>query len=117
MKVSQLMTPDPVTATPDLNVAAAAALMLSADCGILPVVKNGRLSGVVTDRDLFIALGTRDQKPSALTVGDVMSGVLYTCSPEDDVDAPDCSSIPVGGPADDARRGAGVCDPDPQPQL
>ena len=87
MKISQLMTPDPVTATPDLNLAAAAALMLSADCGILPVVKNGRLSGVVTDRDLFIALGTRDQKPSALAVGDVMSSALYTCSPEDDVDA------------------------------
>ena len=87
MKISQLMTSDPVTATPDLNLAAAAALMLSADCGILPVVKNGRLSGVVTDRDLFIALGTRDQKPSSLTVGDVMSGALFTCSPEDDVDA------------------------------
>ena len=87
MKVSQLMTPAPVTATSELNLAAAAALMLSADCGILPVVKNGKLSGVVTDRDLFIALGTRDQKPSSLTVGDVMSGGLYTCSPEDDVDA------------------------------
>ena len=86
MKVSQLMTPEPVTATPDLNLAAAASLMLSADCGILPVVKDGKLCGVVTDRDLFIALGTRDQKPSALTIGDVMPGGLYTCSPEDDVD-------------------------------
>lgn len=87
MKVSQLMTPDPVTATADLNLAAAAALMLSADCGILPVLKDGKLCGVVTDRDLFIAVATRDQKPSSLTVGDVMSGSLYTCSPEDDVDA------------------------------
>ena len=87
MKVSQLMTSDPVTATPELNLAAAAALMLSADCGILPVVKNGKLCGVVTDRDLFIALGTRDRKPSSLTIGEVMSDRVFTCSPEDDVDA------------------------------
>lgn len=87
MKVSDLMTHDPVTASPDTNLAAAAALMLEADCGILPVVKDGKLRGVVTDRDLFIALGTRDQKASALTIADVMKEQLYTCGPEDDVEA------------------------------
>ena len=87
MKISDLMTHNPITCPPSTNLAAAAALMLQGDCGILPVVDNGKLRGVVTDRDLFIALGTRDQRPSTMTVGDVMHGPLYTCTPDDDLDA------------------------------
>jgi len=87
MKISDLMTPDPITCLPATNLAEAASLMLQADCGILPVTENGKIRGVVTDRDLFIALGTRDQRPSTMTVGDVMHGPLYTCGPDDDVEA------------------------------
>ena len=87
MKISELMTPDPITCLPTTNVAQAAALMLQGDCGILPVVESGKIRGVVTDRDLFIALGTRDQRPSTMTVGEVMHGPLYTCGPDDDVEA------------------------------
>ena len=87
MKISSLMTPDPITCLPTTNLAEAAALMLQGDCGILPVVDGGKLRGVVTDRDLFIALATRDRLPSSLTVGDVMHGPLFTCGPDDDVDA------------------------------
>jgi CBS domain-containing protein len=87
MKISDLMTPDPVTCLPTTNLAQAAALMLQGDCGVLPVVENGRLRGVVTDRDLFIALGTRDQQPSTVTIADVMHGPLFSCSPDDDVEA------------------------------
>ena len=87
MKISALMTPHPVTCDPGTNLAEAAALMLQADCGILPVVEEGKLRGVVTDRDLFIALGTRDLRPSGITVGEVMHGAVFTCDPEDDVEA------------------------------
>lgn len=87
MKISDLMTPDPITCLPSTNLAEAASLMLQGDCGILPVVDNGKLRGVVTDRDLFIALGTRDERPSTMTVGEVMHGPLQTCSPDDDVEA------------------------------
>ena len=86
MKVSQLMTPDPVTCLPTTNLAEAAALMLQGDCGILPVVDRGKICGVVTDRDLFIALGTRDQRPSSVTIADVMRGPLFSCNPDDDVE-------------------------------
>ena len=84
MKVAQLMTPHPVTCTPETNLAAAAALMLEADCGILPVVSDGKLLGVVTDRDLFIALGTRDLRPSSMTVAGVVTGPVFTCGPDDE---------------------------------
>lgn len=85
MKASDLMTPDAVTCPPNTNLAEAARLMLDADCGILPVTDNGKLKGVVTDRDLFIALATRDTPASRLTVGEVMQWPVFTCGPDDDV--------------------------------
>ena len=104
MKISSLMTPHPVTCEPGTNLAEAAALMLRADCGILPVVEQGKLRGVVTDRDLFIALGTRDLRPSGITVGEVIHGAVFTCDPEDDVEAVlalmkehSIRRVPVGG--------------------
>ena len=39
----------------------------------------------MTDRDLFIALATRDAKASQLTVGDVAQKHPFTCSPREDV--------------------------------
>lgn len=86
MKIANLMTADPITCLPSTNLAEAAALMLRGDCGILPVVDLGRLCGVVTDRDLFIAVATRDRLPSTVTVGEVMKGPLVTCGPDEDVE-------------------------------
>lgn len=85
MKVKDLMTTDVRTCTPDTTVAAAANLMWEADCGILPVVDDGRLLGVVTDRDMYIALATRNMRAADLTVGAVATNTVATCTPEDDV--------------------------------
>lgn len=86
MKVKDVMTTDLKTCSPDTSVAAAAQLMWDGDCGILPVVDaNGELVGVVTDRDMYIALATRDARPSHLRVGAVATRELVTCGPEDDV--------------------------------
>jgi CBS domain-containing protein len=86
MKVKDLMTPEPRTCTPSTNLAEAAALMLDADCGILPVVDDkGKLGGVVTDRDMYIALATRNTLAAQLTVGDVARSQVFTCGPDDDV--------------------------------
>jgi len=88
MKVKTLMTPAPRTCTREANLAEAAALMLDADCGILPVVDNeGKLVGVVTDRDMYIALATRDTLASRTTVGEVARTQVFTCEPDDDVQA------------------------------
>ena len=87
MKAKDLMTAWPTTCSPQTNLAAAAELMLSADCGMLPVLDGGKLVGVVTDRDLYIALATRNQRPADLSIGEVAQSPVYTCSPEDDLDA------------------------------
>jgi CBS domain-containing protein len=85
MKVKDIMTTELRTCSRETNLAAAAALLLDADCGVLPIVDQGRLVGIVTDRDMYIALATRNARPSELTVGDVRQGPVYTCSPDDDV--------------------------------
>jgi len=85
MKVRDIMTAQPKTASRNTTLAAAAQLLWSADCGILPVVDGGKLVGVVTDRDMYIALATRDKPASQLTVGEVAQGKVWACGPDDDV--------------------------------
>jgi CBS domain-containing protein len=85
MKVKDIMTKDPVTCTPETTVAEAAHLMWEADCGILPVVRDGHIEGVVTDRDMYVALATRDVRAATLRVGSVATRPVITCAPEDDV--------------------------------
>jgi len=87
VKVKDIMTPEPRTCAPGTNLAAAAALMLDGDCGILPVVEDGKLVGVVTDRDICIALATRNRLASDLTAGEVLQAPVHTCGPDDDVHA------------------------------
>ena len=85
MQIAEVMTPGPITCSPETTVAEAARLMWEGDCGVLPIVRAGALVGVVTDRDLFIALATRDAKPSELHVGAVARPAPITCTPRDDV--------------------------------
>lgn len=85
MKIKDIMTAEPRTCSLGTNLAAAAALMLDGDCGILPVVEGGKLVGVVTDRDMFIALATRNKRASEIAVGEVVQTPVHTCGPDDDV--------------------------------
>jgi len=86
MTVKEVMT-KPVTACRlDTNLAEAAALMWEHNCGILPVLnENGKLAGVVTDRDLCIALGTRNVPSSELSVQDVVNHHARVCKTNDDI--------------------------------
>lgn len=87
MKVRDIMTAQPKTASRNTTLAAAAPLLWGGDCGILPIVEGGKLVGVVTDRDMYIALATRDTPASQVTVGEVATGKLWTCSADEDVHA------------------------------
>jgi CBS domain-containing protein len=86
MRVEEIMTKEVACCTPGTNAATAAEIMWRENCGSLPVVENaGRVIGMVTDRDLFIALGTRNQRAGELPVGEIMNRDMSYCSPEDDV--------------------------------
>lgn len=57
-RVKYAMTCTPVTTTPDVAVSQAAALMLEKHVGSLPVLEDGKLVGIITDRDAVRALAT-----------------------------------------------------------
>jgi CBS-domain-containing membrane protein len=60
--------------------------MWSRDCGVLPVLEDsGRVIGVVTDRDLFIALATSNRPAAELAVGEIVHREPSICAPDDDI--------------------------------
>ncbi len=68
------------------NLATAAGIMWRNDCGVVPVVEEGRrVIGVITDRDICMAVATRDRRASEISVADVCAGRAYCCSLKDDV--------------------------------
>lgn len=86
MRVEDVMTRDVSFCNPGTSAAAAAEIMWTRDCGVLPVLEDfGQVVGVVTDRDLFIALGTQNHNASGLPVGAVMHREPAICAPDDDV--------------------------------
>ena len=54
MKIKDVMVQDVVTINPSASLAEAAQLMRQANVGILPVVEEGQVCGVITDRDLVV---------------------------------------------------------------
>lgn len=82
MKVKELMTPNPRVVNPDDTVAQAATLMKQEDCGSLPVVANGKLVGIVTDRDITIRAVAAGKDPKSTPVSAVMSADPVTIAPE-----------------------------------
>lgn len=88
MKVKDVMTENVKFCRPDANLAEATAIMWEFDCGALPVVVDGKETvGIVTDRDIAIAVGTRHIPAWAIPVSEVMSKELHCVSPEDDIHA------------------------------
>jgi CBS domain-containing protein len=86
MKVKEAMTGTPFYCQMETNLGSAVELMWTGNCGFLPVMgKDGKITGVVTDRDICIALGTRNRLAGEITVREVMSHRLFACSPDDDV--------------------------------
>jgi CBS domain-containing protein len=86
MKVQDIMTADVEPCAPESDLAAAATIMWRRDCGSVPVVDNQRrVVGMITDRDICMAVSTRNKLASALKVGEVISGQVYACSPDDDI--------------------------------
>jgi CBS domain-containing protein len=84
MLVKSIMTSDVKSCSPDSTVAAAARIMSNRDCGIVPVVDaQQKLLGVITDRDVCLAVATRFRSPEELPVRDVMPKEIHTCSPDD----------------------------------
>ncbi len=58
MRVRDVMTPDPIVISPNHSIGAALSRMRRGGFRRLPVVDNGKLVGIVTDRDLRLAMNS-----------------------------------------------------------
>ncbi len=81
-RCSEIMTRNVQTATRQMSLMEIAALMRDGDMGALPIVENGKLIGIVTDRDIVvraIAAG----KDFNSEIGDVMTTEIFSAKEDD----------------------------------
>jgi len=84
MNVKEVMTTDPACCTPDTSLQQVAKLMVSNDCGCIPVIddKNSKKPvGMITDRDITVRTVAQGKNPLDLTVSDAMSPNPVTVTP------------------------------------
>ena len=85
-QISDLMTQNPRTTTPDAGVIEAARIMRDDDVGLVPVVDGDRLVGTLTDRDIAIRVVAEGRDPNSTQVRDIASTDLVTIDPQQDLD-------------------------------
>jgi CBS domain-containing protein len=83
--VQEAMTSNPTAITPDTTAQEAARLMKTEDVGALPIVEDGRLTAVVTDRDLATRL-LAEGRGAETAVREVASQDLVTIDPQQNLD-------------------------------
>lgn len=87
LSVKTIMTEDVHGCAPDDTLNVAAQLMWEHDFGAVPVLaSDGKLSGIITDRDICMAAYTKGVPLTAITVRDVMARHVHACAPEDSLE-------------------------------
>ena len=75
MNVRDVMTSNPRTVSPSDSIQVAARIMKEEDCGVVPVVENGKPVGIITDRDIVIravAVGGADRPVREIATTDLI---------------------------------------------
>lgn len=87
MKVYEVMSIDVATCRRRTNLAEAVALMWERDCGALPVLddEGTQVIGLLTDRDIAVAVGTRGQLAAQLAAEEAMSQQPQHCRDTDEL--------------------------------
>ncbi|MDQ3262182.1 MAG: CBS domain-containing protein [Myxococcota bacterium] len=83
MHVRNLMTPAPVTISLRESIAKARGLMRTHDVRHLPVTENGRLVGLVSERDLYLLQSLSQEESDRQPVEEAMTESPYTVRPDD----------------------------------
>ena len=88
MKVREVMTGPVIRIHPEETVSVAARTLANHNIGILPVCgSDGRLCGVLTDRDIVTRCMAAGKNPDATTVREIMTGQVLSVEPEMDAGA------------------------------
>jgi CBS domain-containing protein len=76
------MTSSVTTAAPEMTLREVAALLRDTDVGALPVVKENRLVGIITDRDIVIRAVAEGKDTNTVTVAEVMTAEVFSAAPD-----------------------------------
>jgi len=85
-KIRDVMTPNPRTVEPSSTVQEAAKVMRDEDVGPVPIVENGSVTGIVTDRDIVLNVVAEGKDVTSTPVSEIASGDLITIDPEQTLD-------------------------------
>ncbi len=85
MIVKECMTKSVELLTPDMVISEAAQKMRDGDFGILPVQKDERLVGMLTDRDIAIRCVAEERDSKRLHVGEIMTDKVLYCFEDQDI--------------------------------
>ena len=81
-----IMTPDPTCVKEDQTLVDAAKLLRDLDVGALPICGNdGRLKGMLTDRDIVVKCIADGGDPKTVTAGSLGEGKPVTVGADDDM--------------------------------
>lgn len=83
--ISDIMTRDVQSLAPTDSIVRAAQLMSEINVGVVPVCANGRVLGLVTDRDIVLRGVARGPDCSAVKLSDVMSSDVQVCYQDQDL--------------------------------
>lgn len=81
-RCKEIMTRQVTTATREMSLQDVAILMREGDMGSLPVVENGKLAGIVTDRDVVVR-AVAENKSADTPIGDVMTTEVFSVKEDD----------------------------------
>ncbi len=73
MKIKDIMTTNVITANQDEKIDKVAMLMKQNDIGAIPIVTDGKITGIVTDRDIVLRAIATSKNTKTVTVKDVMT--------------------------------------------
>lgn len=86
MRVSELMNANVVSVTPDEPVLLASRLLSRHNIGSLPVCSlDGKLRGMVTDRDITLRCVAAESDPQTTRVREIMTRGVVSVTPDDDI--------------------------------
>ncbi|WP_375769041.1 CBS domain-containing protein [Archangium gephyra] len=86
LNAREIMTRTVKSAQLDSSLREVARIMKDEDCGVVPVVdKQGRLRGLITDRDLVIRTLAEGRPPDTLHARDIMTDDVEVVTPDEDI--------------------------------
>ena len=85
MKVQEAMTRNVLTININASLDVAADVMSKNDVGAMPVEDDGKIKGMLTDRDIVTRAVAQRRDPIATRAGDIMTPEVYACYEHEDI--------------------------------